>query len=69
MNETLSITHEEIEKRAHDIWQDCGRPEGKETEHWLRAESELLHERRQAAAFVQSAGCSTKTAWPMDFGR
>lgn len=34
-------TPEEIGARAHQIWVDEGRPEGKSVEHWLRAEREL----------------------------
>ena len=32
---------EEIRKRAHQIWEDEGRPEGKDSEHWDRAAREL----------------------------
>jgi hypothetical protein len=31
---------EQIRKRAHEIWEQEGRPEGKEREHWERAERE-----------------------------
>lgn len=31
----------EIQKRAYEIWEDEGRPEGRADEHWLRAEHEL----------------------------
>ena len=29
-----------IRKRAHEIWEQEGRPDGKEAEHWERAERE-----------------------------
>lgn len=48
MNSPSTITHEEISQRAHDIWEQSGRLDGQETEHWLRAERELQNERRQA---------------------
>lgn len=32
---------EEIAKRAYAIWEQEGRPKGREMEHWLRAEAEL----------------------------
>lgn len=32
---------EEIARRAQEIWEDEGRPEGRAEEHWLRAEAEL----------------------------
>lgn len=44
-----AITSEEIAQRAHDIWEQSGRPDGEATEHWLRAERELQEERKQAA--------------------
>lgn len=30
-----------IRKRAHQIWEDEGRPHGKHDEHWQRAASEV----------------------------
>lgn len=35
------ITHEDISKRAREIWEREGRPEGRDMEHWLQAEAEL----------------------------
>lgn len=32
---------EEISARAHKIWVDAGKPEGKSLDHWLQAEREL----------------------------
>lgn len=54
MNTDSPITHEEITQRAHDIWEQSGRPEGHETEHWFRAENELRKERGQAEQFAKS---------------
>lgn len=31
---------ERIRKRAHAIWEEEGRPEGREYSHWLRARAE-----------------------------
>jgi hypothetical protein len=33
--------HEQIRQRAHTIWEQEGRPHGREQEHWERAEREL----------------------------
>ena len=30
-----------IRQRAYEIWEDEGRPEGRERIHWLRAEAEF----------------------------
>lgn len=35
----------EIERRAYEIWERNGRPEGREEEHWRQAEQELADER------------------------
>ncbi|MCX6894319.1 MAG: DUF2934 domain-containing protein [Verrucomicrobia bacterium] len=35
------ITAELIARRAYFIWEQAGRPTGKEREHWLLAEQEL----------------------------
>ena len=35
---------ERIRKRAHEIWEEEGRPEGREYSHWLRARAEICSE-------------------------
>src|SRR5437868_3517806 len=35
-------THEEISARAYWIWVELGYPAGRDLEHWLQAERELL---------------------------
>jgi hypothetical protein len=37
----MMITQEDIAKRAREIWEKEGRPEGRNLEHWLQAESDL----------------------------
>lgn len=37
----MTITYEDIAKRAFEIWKEEGEIEGKEQDHWLRAEAEL----------------------------
>jgi len=41
MNLTSSISHENIARRAYQIWEEAGRRDGNETVHWLQAEREL----------------------------
>ena len=36
-----TVSDGEIAERAHQIWESEGRPEGKDREHWGRAEEEL----------------------------
>jgi Protein of unknown function (DUF2934) len=56
-NPSLSISHEDIAERAHEIWDQEGRPLGHELEHWLRAEQELHNE----LPFLDDASLSNKT--------
>lgn len=39
-----------VRKRAHDIWEAEGRPEGREYSHWLRARTEINEEDAAAAS-------------------
>jgi len=32
---------DQIKRRAHELWEQAGRPEGRELEFWHRAEREL----------------------------
>lgn len=41
------VTEEQIKELAHAIWEQEGRPEGKEVEHHFRAK-EILEEREKA---------------------
>ena len=38
-----------IRQRAYEIWQREGRPEGREDEHWQRAQAEIMAEDGAAA--------------------
>ncbi|TIP54858.1 MAG: DUF2934 domain-containing protein, partial [Mesorhizobium sp.] len=33
--------HERIRQRAHEIWEQAGRPEGAHMEHWEQAAAEI----------------------------
>jgi hypothetical protein len=48
MTPKSSISHENISRRAHQIWEETGRRDGSETVNWLQAEREL--ESRHAKA-------------------
>ncbi len=37
-----SVRHDQIRQRAYQIWEESGRPEGHEMDHWLEAEREVL---------------------------
>jgi aminoglycoside phosphotransferase family enzyme len=38
---------EKIRKRAHELWEQHGRPVGRDEEFWLRAEVEIREERSE----------------------
>ncbi|MEO7299780.1 MAG: DUF2934 domain-containing protein [Verrucomicrobiota bacterium] len=44
----MTITYDQIAKRAFDIWKKEGAVEGREQDHWVRAETELRQEHLKA---------------------
>ncbi len=45
---------ERIRKRAHEIWEEEGRPEGREYSHWLRARAAIAEEDGTASPYSES---------------
>jgi hypothetical protein len=45
-----SPTHEAIAARARQLWEEAGRPAGRDEEFWLRAEQQLRSESRPLAS-------------------
>ena len=37
--------YDDIAKRAYELWEKAGKPEGQETEQWLQAENEIMKQR------------------------
>lgn len=56
------IKHEDIEKKAKTIWEQEGRPQGKDKEIWLRAENSLLFTSKDIAECYRHAA-RTKLLW------
>jgi hypothetical protein len=56
-----AISDDAIRERAYHIWEREGRPQGRDFEHWVRAQVELMAEssnnsgRKAAAAGVRPA--------------
>ena len=46
------LAPEEIALAAYGIWEQEGHPQGRDVDHWLRAEALLGQARKQAAAQV-----------------
>jgi hypothetical protein len=61
-----SVTHESIERRAYELWEQAGRPFGQSEEFWFRASTELAtggaapKKARKATAPKTKAATSTK---------
>src|SRR5690606_40226979 len=47
-DETMDDRDERIRQRAHAIWEEEGRPEGREYSHWLRARAAIRAEEAEA---------------------
>jgi hypothetical protein len=60
MSSISLITHETIARRAHQIWEETGRRDGNEAEHWLRAERELRADRELAGDAKAARGNSVE---------
>jgi hypothetical protein len=48
-NDALEAIHDRaqlIAERAYALWENDGRPDGRDQEYWFRAEAELKTERR-----------------------
>ena len=43
--EGQSLREQAIRERAYAIWEQEGRPDGKDLDHWLRAEAEIIAQR------------------------
>lgn len=67
-------TQEEIAQRAYEIFVQRGRPQGRDLEHWLEAEAQLVSSRQHETEPVtqQKSGnirIPTKTLARQQFGR
>jgi hypothetical protein len=55
-------TDERIRRRAYEIWEAKGRPEGRDHEHWHEARAELAGPAKESASAAKpSTKASTKT--------
>jgi hypothetical protein len=50
MAQAIEPADDEIRKRAHEIWEEEGRPEGRHDEHWRRAREDIQRQFEQATA-------------------
>jgi hypothetical protein len=50
-----NVKHEEIERRAYEIYLQRGGGDGRDQDDWFAAEQELAHERRQDSEPIRSS--------------
>jgi hypothetical protein len=37
-----NVIHEQVARRARELWEQEGKPDGKQAEHWAEAEKQLF---------------------------
>lgn len=52
--------HERIRRRAHEIWEQAGRPEGSHMEHWEQATAEVDGDKKPKSAKKAAAAKAEK---------
>ncbi len=57
-------TRDAIEQRAQEIWEQRGRPDGQELDHWYQAEKELLEMRTKAEKTASSSPAAKPSTAP-----
>lgn len=62
----MDIAHEEvwIRERAYWLWEEEGRPQGREFDHWVRARSEIAGGDNVPAAKPEFIGALAKEPAP-----
>jgi hypothetical protein len=63
------LTHEEIEKRAYEIYLRRGREDGRDLDDWFAAEQELAQERNQESEAYRSGHPEQHPGQPQPLGR
>jgi H+-transporting ATPase len=61
MTHETRLTHDQIAARAYDLYEQSGRRDGQDIDHWLRAERELRAEQTNARPITAPPTLSQKT--------
>ena len=56
----MTVNEDKVRQRAHDLWDQAGRPEGRDVEFWLRAEAELADNGKKDAKVVAKKSVKPK---------
>jgi hypothetical protein len=51
---TQPATREQIEARAYTIWENEGKPHGRDVAHWCQAKQEVLANQKGGSASIES---------------
>lgn len=57
----MSLTNDDIARRAFEIWERNGRPEGRDQEHWDQAEKELRQQTAKSTPAERTAAPAAPT--------
>lgn len=55
-----------IRQRAYEIWEEEGRPEGREAEHWRRAEEEFARPPAESLPPIEEDASSEESLPPVE---
>ena len=53
LDQQIRPSHDEISRRAYELFEKSGRIPGKDVENWLKAEQQLMADRRTPATDVK----------------
>jgi hypothetical protein len=53
-NNSSKLCSQEIAKHAYLLWEQEGRPDGKDVEYWLKAEAQLLASQKKELDLVKA---------------
>lgn len=63
---TQTPSFEDVSRRAYELWEKDGRPEGNEQQHWYQAEKELSQGGNRSRPIPsQSAGSAPSSPGPI----
>lgn len=60
-------THEQISRRAQQLWENGGRPSGRDEEIWLEAERQLTRGEETSAAFIARIKAETASESAVEY--
>lgn len=60
-------THEQISRRAQQLWENGGRPSGRDEEIWLEAERQLATGEETSAAFIARIKAETASESAVEY--